>query len=412
MIATEDAVADRVLTRRDRVVDAVVAGTLLLATIGTLPLSASAMDAPTPGPLVLVPWAIAITVPLALRRSAPTIVAVVVVLSFIAGQALRLPEAVVSQIAPFLALYTLGAWSPRRRRATGVRIALSVLLALWFLLSVSLSRIDPQSAPAAIVLSALSTALYLAAAIAFGDAAWRSAVRRTALERRTNELQAERELTSRQAVALDRIRIARELHDVVAHHVSVMGVQAGAARRVLTTRPENTAPALDALRHIEESSRQAVEELGRTVTWLRGSDADGAEPSFAPSTAGIAQIDHVIRESEASGMTVEYTVEGDPSVVLPSTALALHRMVQESLTNVRKHAGPSETASVLLVIRSERIDLTITDSGGTDSRPAPGTGTGTGQLGMRERAIAAGGTIEMGPSVDGYRVHAVLPVRP
>ena len=408
MTRPDNTVAVRVLTRRNRVVDGGVAAVLLLATAFTVPLSSSALGTPIPDLRIVVVWAAGVTLPLAFRRSAPTIVAPIVELFFIGGQAMDIPEAVVSQIAPFLALYTLGAWSPHRRRAAVVRATLCVVLALWFLLAISLSRIDPEAAPASVVLSALATGLYLAAAIIFGSAGWRSAMRREGLERRTVELQGERERTALQAAALERTRIARELHDVVAHHVSVMGVQAGAARRVLTLRPNDITPALDALVGIEASSRKAVEELGRTVISLRDFDEAEVLPTLAPSTRGIDQVEYLVGETRALGIPVEYTVEGDTSTVSPSAAFVVHRIVQESLTNIRKHAGLGTRALVALRIHDSFLELTITNSGG--DQPERAHGTGMGQLGMRERAAAVGGEVEMGPTDDGYRVRVVLPV--
>jgi signal transduction histidine kinase len=408
MRITVDTGAVRVLDRRGQISDAFVALILLLSTVITIPLSAGAIGTEVQEPLTAI-WAILLVAPLALRRSFPATVAVLVVAVFIAGQALSLTEYIVSQIAPFLAIYSLGAWSPRRRRVALVVASLSVVLTLWFLLDVALSRSDPEATPASVALAALSTALYVGAAIAFGEAGWRSALRRDALERRTKELQEERELTARQAVDLERTRIARDLHDVLAHHVSLMGIEAGAARRVLVRTTSDTVPAQAALARIEESSRRAVEELGRTVSTLRRSATDLAEATSAPSTIGFQQIGELIDDARKSGLAVQYERSGDADGVGPTVVLALHRIVQESLTNVRKHAGLGGVVSVTLRLSPELITLTVHNTGGAGSA-ATSAGTGTGQIGMRERALAAGGSITMEPVDDGYRVQLTLPV--
>lgn len=228
----------RPVTPTNRRRDQLLAVVLLVGACVTAPL----VDRPTAGELsiwVLGAWALTLTAPLAFRRRFPLAVAVVVCAVFVAGQAAGIREHMVSQIAPFVALYTAGAWAVNRYRSVIVRVVLVVGLLTWLSTQVVAlggplsSDLAAMPQLAVVALNVLANLLYLGAAIALGEVSWLAAVRLAALEARTAELQAERERTAAQAVALERVRIARELHDVVAHHVSVIGIQAGAARRVL-----------------------------------------------------------------------------------------------------------------------------------------------------------------------------------
>jgi signal transduction histidine kinase len=226
--------------------------------------------------------------------------------------------------------------------------------------------------------------------------------------RRTAELAEEREHSTQQALALDRVRIARELHDVVAHHVSVMGVQAGAARRVMTRDP---AKASEALSVIESNARSAVDELHRLLTTLRD---PGAEPSDAAtesaSTRGLEQLPQLIESTRDAGTTANLVIVGEPHPVSTLVGFTLYRVAQESLTNVRKHAGDRAEAEVRVRYLGDRVELEVTDTGlgrGLSSR----RGSGLGHIGMRERLAAVGGTLEVGPrSRGGYLVRAVVPL--
>ncbi|MBI5159819.1 MAG: sensor histidine kinase [Micrococcales bacterium] len=410
--AAPDPAADdweRPVSRRDRLVDAGIAALLLACTAITIPLTASAArDAPL---WFDIAWAVAITVPLAWRRRYPAAVSVLVTAVFLTGELTVQPEPLVNQIAPFIALYSVGAWSRDRQRAFVVRAALVVAFVV-LLAGVAVSaptrlpaQIGNLSASATLGLAALSSALYLTAGVAFGETAWRSARRRASLEVRTSELVRERKRTAQQAVALERLRIARELHDVVAHHVSVIGLQAGAARWVLDT---DSAKASEALSAIEQNARQAVEELHGMLLTLRAEDIPD-EPAHATSTLGIDQILDLVRAADRAGTPTSWSVTGDARRLSAATALTLYRVVQEALTNVRKHAGPGARADVRLHVSSDALELRIDDHGGA-SDSSPSSMHGLGQLGMRERVAAIGGTFEAGPSPEGYRVRVDVPL--
>ena len=214
---------------------------------------------------------------------------------------------------------------------------------------------------------------------------------------------------------LDRVRIARELHDVVAHHVSLMGLQAAAARRTAETSPEKSQ---QALLGVEQSARVAIDELHSLLTTLRSADADadadaesadggqrendgasGAQSgASAPSTHTIEQVPALIEELRGAGMRVEFSTLGEPRPVSPLTGIAVYRVLQESLTNTRKHAGPDAPADVRLRYLERGVELDVTDDGPASlahaaaSKQANGSG-GLGLVGMRERARAAGGDL-------------------
>jgi signal transduction histidine kinase len=224
------------------------------------------------------------------------------------------------------------------------------------------------------------------------------------LAERTERLAHERELRAAEAAHEERRRIARELHDVVAHTLSVMVVQAGAARRTLDRDPER---AVEALQTVEATGRSALGELRR----LLGFVGDGGAPlEPAPTTADIAAL--VTRAREA-GMTVGYRVEGDgpTRAALPAGAeAAVYRIVQEALTNTFKHAGAGTWALVTVRWRDAALEVEVRDGGGDAPAPAALPSGGHGIVGMRERVALYGGAVEARPLEDGgFLVRAVIP---
>jgi signal transduction histidine kinase len=354
------------------------------------------------------------TVPLAFRHRFPLVVAIVVSAAFFALGQLRVPELLFANITLFLAIYSLGAWGRNRRVATVARILIIVAMFVWIIVNLVISSSDPelleqfplsgifsQFAAFALV-NFLTNLLYFGGAFLFGNAAWRAAREHAELEARTDELAAERERTAQQAVALDRVRIARELHDVVAHHVSVMGVQAGAARRVMASDPDAASASLET---VEQSARAAVDELHRMLTTLRETDGDSA--STSSSTRGLEQLDELLEESTSAGTPARLQVVGAPRPITPLVGFTLYRVAQEALTNTRKHAGSGATADVRLRYLDAAVELEVTDSG---VRQAVATTGGLGLIGMRERVAAVGGTLEAGPRArGGYLVRATIP---
>jgi len=221
-----------------------------------------------------------------------------------------------------------------------------------------------------------------------------------ALRERAERRERERELLAERAVAEERVRIAQELHDVVAHNVSLIVVQAQALGA--TVPGERVAETTAQIAHL---GREAMAEMHRTLKLLRGSHDRTAERAPPP---GLADLDDLLARSRAAGLRVELAVEGDPRPLAHSVDLSAFRIVQEALTNVVKHAGRADT-TVLLGYRADALELTVTDSGNGAAAPAPTPG-GHGIVGMRERVALFGGTLTAGPRGDhGFEVRAVLP---
>jgi signal transduction histidine kinase len=222
-----------------------------------------------------------------------------------------------------------------------------------------------------------------------------------AAQERAIQAEREREEGSRRAVFEERVRIARELHDVVAHHVSMMGVQAGAARIVIDRDRDK---AKDALAAIEASSRQAVDELHRLLGFLRqAGDTDDLAPS-----PGMSQLPRLVAGMSESDLAVEVDVEGEQRPLPPTVDVSAYRIVQEALTNTLKHAGASR-ADVRLRYRPGELELEIVDDGRGAAAPAR-AGGGLGLIGMRERAALHGGQLTAGPVAGGgFAVRVRLP---
>ncbi|MDK3258112.1 sensor histidine kinase [Blastococcus capsensis] len=219
---------------------------------------------------------------------------------------------------------------------------------------------------------------------------------------RADRAERTREEDAARAVAAERARIARELHDVVAHSISVIAVQTQAVRRRLD-------PALgreiDDLRAVEVTARQAMAEMRRLFGVLR---ADGERPALAPQP-GLDQLDRLVADTRAAGAPVDVVIEGQPVPLPPGVGLVAYRVVQEGLTNVRRHATGSRV-TVCLRYRDAELDVEVVDTGGTGAGLSDGGGLGL--VGMRERVALYGGVLEVGPQPGGgFAVRARLPFR-
>jgi signal transduction histidine kinase len=241
---------------------------------------------------------------------------------------------------------------------------------------------------------------WIGMATAVGDATRSRRGFIAAIEERARRAEETREEEARRRVAEERLRIARELHDVVAHHIAVINVQAGAASHVLQTRPDQVGPALA---HIRRASDTVLKELASVVGVLRNSDDLDAptEP-----TRGLARLSELLDTFAASGLQVEHKQTGDARELPAVVDLAAYRIVQESLTNAQKHGTGS--ASLGVTYTPEAVVL---DVGNTVAPGRPRTqSSGYGLIGMRERAAAAGGTVRASETMDGrFAVHAELP---
>ncbi|MFC1418278.1 sensor histidine kinase [Streptacidiphilus cavernicola] len=230
------------------------------------------------------------------------------------------------------------------------------------------------------------------------------------LEDRAARLERERDAQSQIAVAAERARIARELHDVVAHNVSVMIVQADGASYVMDGSPDQ---AKQALATIASTGRQALEEMRRLLGLLRSADSAG---EYVPQP-GVEQLPDLLEQVRTAGLPVAFRIDGEPRELPRGVELTAYRIVQEALTNARKHGGPQTSATVRIRFDERGLDMLIEDNGRGASaelaRDGGEDGFGHGLIGMRERVGMVGGTLDAGPRPGGgFRISAVLPLTP
>ena len=330
------------------------------------------------------------TLPLAWRTRAPVATAAVTTGGLSLGIVLGLPTkdvSLVAAVSPLLAVYSVGAHASVRGTVVAVALALGQF-------------------GAAMVISewpAEEFALYalgIAIALLVGRAARAMGFEVDVLEARAAVLERERDERAQAAVEAERARIARELHDVIGHSISVMGLQAGAVRRLLTPEQERER---EALLSVERTGRDAVGEMRRLLGILR---ANGAEPEL-DAMPTVQRAGDLVAELRRAGLDVSLQVEGDLDDLPPGRGLAAFRILQEALTNVLKHAPGAHVEAVLRRTASE-LEIAVVDSGGT--RPAePGDGGGHGLVGIRERVALYGGTLEAGPDGAGFSVLARFP---
>jgi signal transduction histidine kinase len=396
------------LRRHPMLVDGGLAAVLAFLGVATTvamvvrPGSSVGLSRPAGVPLAVVgiPLAIALAVPVIFRRSHP--VAAFAAAAVIGGiQVLLNVRPTATDLVIVILLYTLAAYTPRRVSVTGLVICLlgsAVAVARW--MPGQLTVLD------AIAVGSILFAGPSVIAWVFGDSMRYRRAYYTSLEDRAARLEAERDAQAQIAAAAERARIARELHDVVAHNVSVMVVQADGASYALDSDPDRARQALAA---IASTGRQALMEMRRMLGVLRRAD-DGTEPERAP-LPGIGQLGELLEQARATGLAVSFTVEGVPQPLPDGAALAAYRIVQESLTNTRKHGGPRAAAQVLLRYLEDALLLRVTDDGlGTT---AASDGAGHGLTGMRERVAVYGGWVQAGPRpAGGYQVTARLPFVP
>jgi signal transduction histidine kinase len=226
------------------------------------------------------------------------------------------------------------------------------------------------------------------------------------VEERATLLEREREVRSREAVAEERARIARELHDMVGHALSLIVIQSGGAQRVLQSKPELVS---DTLASIEATGRQALTDMERMLGMLRTTEAN--EATLSPQ-AGLDDVEALAAHVSEAGLPVKVSVEGSPVPLPASVDLSAYRIIQEALTNALKHAGPAE-AGVNIRYGTDSLELVIVDNGrGASAGGDQHQGGGRGLIGMKERIALFGGELDAGPRPEGgFQLHAKLPLR-
>jgi signal transduction histidine kinase len=333
------------------------------------------------------------TVPLAARRRFPLAVLAIVLASGLAFAALDLPPDILWVAVP-VAVYSVAAYADRWASLAGLAVAEVGSVA---------NQLTPGRFQAPTV---VSNALLIAAAWLLGHFVGVRRLYVLQLEERTVELERAREELARRAVTEERLRLARELHDVVAHAMSVIAVQSGVGAHVANTQPKEAAKSLGA---IEATSRAALEELRRLLGVLRQEDEPRGDLAPVP---GLADLDSLLAEVSRAGLAVKLRVNGTRPPLPVGVDLSAYRIVQEALTNVVKHAG-SARAQVMVGYGDQEVTVEVTDDGrGAVTSVSDGrVGTGHGLIGMRERVQAFGGDLEVGPRPGGgFRVAARLPL--
>lgn len=327
--------------------------------------------------------ALAIMAPVAVRRRYPAVVGTAVPVLSAADHALWAPQFIGYPIATFCALYALSVWTPPRRFAWGTALAAAAFLAT--------SLAPGGRVQVAVPFTVVTVTVMLLIRRIIGDR-----------DRRARMAERERDVATREAVVEERARIARELHDVIAHNVSLMVLQAGAERAVLDGANGETR---DVLHTIEQIGRSALTEMRRLLGMLR---SDAAEPlSPQPRLTDLPTLISQVREA---GLPVELHIDGQPRDLPAGIELSAFRIVQEALTNALKHAGPAR-AQVIVRYHTDALELEIADDG-PGAAAISGTGGGHGLAGMRERVALYGGHLDAGHRpTGGFGVRVQLPVR-
>ena len=384
------------MVRRLRAVDPLAGDVVLAVVVAALSLAQLLAQSPSgnrPADLIGAALLALLCAPLALRSRGARSALVAVLVATAAYVVLGYPQAVLG-LPLVIGVYTVGA-------RHGLRASAGVLALVAALLAVAFTT-DRQH-PGAVDL--LVTVLSLGGAWWVGSGVRVRRDRTGLLEERAALLERARRDEADRAVARERLRIARELHDVVAHSMSVVAVQSGMAEHLLATQPERAPAALAA---ISDTSRSALTELRRLLGVLRSDDEPAG--SLAPAL-GIGDLPPLVERVRDAGVTVELTTAGDPGGVPAAIGLTVYRIVQEALTNAVRHAGPGTVACVTVSCGPTAVEVQVADDGRGSPLDAAAEGTGTGVLGMRERVEVFGGDLETGPVPDGgWRVAARLPL--
>ncbi|WP_405428238.1 sensor histidine kinase [Streptomyces erythrochromogenes] len=322
---------------------------------------------------------------------------------------------VVNSMPPLLGLYTVAATCTVR---TSVACA-AVVTGTW--VYAGLANAENSSMPTVLAQAVLFPAVVFVVGRGFG----RLAERNRQFAELTFQLRRQQEENARQALTEERVRIARELHDVVAHHMSVISLQAGMASYVFPTDPEASRQALDT---IAGTSREALEEMRRMLFLLRVGQEDQPEGRADPDDSGALEpgggayapapgldlLDRLLDRVRGAGVQVTMEVVGSPAQLPQGMALCVYRVIQEALTNVLKHAGPTR-AAVTIRYESRTVVVTVADEGSAAGhsgafQPKTVITAGHGLIGMRERAKIYGGSVTAGPRTPvGFEVRLVLP---
>ena len=334
------------------------------------------------------------TVPLVLRRVYPTPVFFVVLAAWLVERALDYPETL-ALTALIIVFYTIGAELSRR---SSLRIGGITALFLLGWTAIGVATLETVTG-----ISLVSTMIITVTPLLLGREIHEQRRRVEELRERVERAERDREEKARRAVADERTRIARELHDVVAHQMTVMTLQAEGARRIADGSDPRV---IEALKTISDAGHSALIEMRRMVGLLRAPEEE-FETEPLPRLSDLEQLVDKVR---AAGVPVDLEVGGRTRPLADGAELSAYRIVQESLTNAVRHGGPDVTAKVAIKYGEDQLDVLIQDDGRGASADT-GDGAGQGIVGMRERIAVLGGEFSAGPQLGGgYKVHATIPV--
>jgi signal transduction histidine kinase len=353
---------------------------------------------PDPAITPLGPFAYALiagqTLPLIWRRRFPTHVLAVIVLCFMIARGINYPTSW-ALFGMAFGIYTVGSQLPPKRSLLVGSIAIDIVL-LWTV--VGILAIDVP------MLALVSELAVLGFPLLIGRETYRRQQKLLELEKRAIAAEHKREQQAAEAVTRERVRIARELHDVVAHEITVMTIQSAAARRVLSRDAEQADAAIKAA---EDAGHRALTEVRRLLGMLRTADPRVTDPQ-----AGLEALDRLVDQMNRTGLTATLTVNGEVRSLPLGIDINAYRIIQESLTNTLKHGGPTATAHVTITYDHDLLQIDVSDNGrGAAAERAGNGGPGQGLVGMHERASLLGGALNAGPRPGGgYRVAARIPI--
>ncbi|HWD79154.1 MAG TPA: sensor histidine kinase [Kribbella sp.] len=362
----------------------------------------------------------AVALPLCFRRRWPIPVLLAVAVLFVVNgerAGFSFQGNLVTQSTMFMAIYAAVAWAKDRRLMKAavalVFIGMFGWLTINFVKALQANAIEGPNhglfSPyvSNVIITVALNVLYFFGAYFWGRTAWATARQRYELEQQARELAAQQEANARRAVIDERLRISRELHDVVAHHISSIGIQAGGARRVMDTDPD---AAKNALNVIEDSSRSAVNEMRQLLGMLRAADPDldVGTPDPKEPQAGADRLPALIAEANRLGLEVGFHQIGSPAELPQTVSVSVYRIAQEALSNVRKHST-ARSAHLTLRYLGDAVELEVLDDGRPKHAPV---GSRLGHVGIRERVALLGGESEIGPRpVGGFRVRVRIPLK-
>lgn len=363
----------------------------------------------------------AVALPLCFRRRWPIPVLLVVSVLFVLNGERALfafGGNLVTQASQFMAIYAAVAWARDRRLMKATIGVVFVGMFGWLVLGfIRALRNDEIKGPndallspyvSGVIIALALNVLYFFGAYFWGRTAWGIARQKHELEQQAAELATQQQANARRAVIDERLRISRELHDVVAHHISSIGVQAGGARRVMDTDPDGAKSALSV---IENSSRTAVNEMRQLLGMLRAADPDVDVDSPDPKApqAGADRLPALIADVNGEGLSVGFHQIGQPLPLPETVSVSVYRIAQEALTNVRRHST-ARSAHLTLRYLGDSVELEVIDDGRPKHAPV---GSRLGHVGIRERVGLLGGESEIGPRpVGGFRVRVRIPLQP